>query len=261
MAGADPARVRKETVRPATRRAARTTTPDDDARNQEKTMSHPRLAVAATAAALATGAALASVPATAAPAPDSRPEQAAGYLPDGRDAAQNARLQSVLDQALRLAKQREATGKSSAQAAVTVYYDDSGAPSFDSLIDQGAAIWNARVSNVQLVEGNAGNASLSYEEGSDPSGSYYYGDGHGSGLIFLDYDQANTYAPLRIVTHETGHALGLPDRYTQPCSKLMSGGGPGPSCTNPYPDSVEASEVDALWASGFASPAPLATVG
>ena len=129
---------------------------------------------------------------------------------------------------------------------MTVYYDDSNAPSFDSLIDQGAAIWNSRVSNVQLVEGNSSNASLTYYEGTDPSGSYYYGDGHGSGYIFMDYDQANTYAPLRIVTHETGHALGLPDRYTQPCSKLMSGGGPGPSCTNPYPDSVEASEVNTL---------------
>ena len=93
---------------------------------------------------------------------------------------------------------------------------------------------------MRLVEGNSSNASLTYYEGTDPSGSYYYGDGHGSGYIFMDYDQANIYAPLRIVTHETGHALGLPDRYTQPCSKLMSGGGPGPSCTNAYPDSVEA---------------------
>jgi snapalysin len=106
------------------------------------------------------------------------------------------------------------------------------------------------VSNVQLVEGNSSNASLAYYEGTDPSGSYYYGDGHGSGYVFLDYDQANVYAPQRIVTHETGHALGLPDRYTQPCSKLMSGGGPGPSWTNPYPDSVEASEVDTLGPTG-----------
>jgi snapalysin len=117
------------------------------------------------------------------------------------------------------------------------------------------------VSNVRLVEGNSSNANLSYYEGTDPSGSYYYGDGHGSGYIFLDYDQANVYAPLRIVTHETGHALGLPDRYTQPCSKLMSGGGPGPSCSNPYPDSVEASEVNTLWRNGFAASGPFAKVG
>jgi hypothetical protein len=41
---------------------------------------------------------------------------------------------------------------------------------------------------------------------------------------FMDYDQANTSAPLRIVTHETSHALGLPARYTQPCCQLMSVG-------------------------------------
>ena len=69
------------------------------------------------------------------------------------------------------------------------------------------------------------------------------------------------YAPQRIVTHETGHALGLPDRCTQPCSKLMSGGGPGPSCTNPSPDSVEASEVNTLRANGFAAVGTFAKVG
>lgn len=220
-------------------------------------MSKYRLTLVAATAALASGAALAAAPASigAAPAPDgaSSPARTSSYLPNEREKAQNERLQRNLDAAIAKAAKDKAAGRQSAASAVTtVYYDDSNAPSFDSLIDQGAAIWNSRVSNVRLVEGTASNASLSYYEGSDPSGSYYYGDGHGSGYIFMDYDQANTYAPLRIVTHETGHALGLPDRYTQPCSKLMSGGGPGPSCTNPYPDSVEASEVNTLWANGFA---------
>jgi len=47
--------------------------------------------------------------------------------------------------------------------------------------------------------------------------------------------------------------LGLPDHYSGPCSELMSGGGPGPSCTNPYPDSTERSKVNQLWANGFAA--------
>ncbi|SDO84384.1 snapalysin [Pedococcus dokdonensis] len=229
-------------------------------------MSKARLTFVAATAALATATTLAAGPATssAAPARGDQPGQAgsSSYLPNQREKAQNARLQKTLDAALaKAAADQRAGKKSSTVAAVTVYYDDASAPSFDSLIDQGAAIWNSRVSNVRLVEGNSSNASLTYYEGTDPSGSYYYGDGHGSGYIFLDYDQANTYAPLRIVTHETGHALGLPDRYTQPCSKLMSGGGPGPSCTNPYPDSVEASEVNTLWANGFVAQGSFAKVG
>jgi snapalysin len=230
-------------------------------------MSKARLTFAAAATAALAATTLAAAPAStvAAPAQGDQPGQArsSSYLPNEREKAQNVRLQKNLDAALKQAAANKAAGKASGKrvAAVTVYYDDSSAPSFDSLIDQGAAIWNSRVSNVQLVEGNSSNASLAYYEGTDPSGSYYYGDGHGSGYVFLDYDQANQYAPLRIVTHETGHALGLPDRYTQPCSKLMSGGGPGPSCTNAYPDSVEASEVNTLWANGFAASGTFSKVG
>lgn len=44
--------------------------------------------------------------------------------------------------------------------------------------------------------------------------------------------------------------LGLPDHYSGPCSELMSGGGPGPSCTNASPDSNERARVDQLWVNG-----------
>ena len=133
--------------------------------------------------------------------------------------------------------------------AVTVYYDTSGAPSYASQIRAGAANWNASVSNVQLVE-NASAATLDFYEGSDPSGSYAYTDGHGNGYIFLDYAQMDQYSQVRITAHETGHVLGLPDNYSGPCSELMSGGGPGPSCTNAYPNSTESSQVNQLWANG-----------
>lgn len=137
--------------------------------------------------------------------------------------------------------------------AVTVNYDASGAPTFAGEIAQSTATWNAAVSNVQLAEG--GGASFDYREGDDPRGSYASTDGHGNGYIFLDYAQNQEYDSNRVVAHETGHVLGLPDHYEGPCSELMSGGGPGPSCTNAKPDANESAQVQSLWANGVASAA------
>ncbi|MGW2227299.1 snapalysin [Streptomyces formicae] len=135
--------------------------------------------------------------------------------------------------------------------SVTVTYDASGAPTFAQQIANSTSIWNAAVSNVKLQEGSSG-ASFEYREGDDPRGSYASTDGHGGGYIFLDYAQNQQYDSTRVTTHETGHVLGLPDTYDGPCSQLMSGGGPGPSCTNPQPDATERAQVDQLWANGLA---------
>ncbi len=185
---------------------------------------------------------------TTATAPVSAPS--AGYLPHAGEDAQNAMLQAQLDRALAARGGELKQGEAATNAVVsTIYFDASGAPSFLSEIRQSASIWNSSVSNVRLVEGSP--ASLDYYEGNDPRGSYASTDGHGSGYIFLDYAQNQTYDSLRVTAHETGHVLGLPDTYSGPCSQLMSGGGPGPSCTNPYPDTTERSKVDAMWANGF----------
>ncbi|MGV9294666.1 MULTISPECIES: snapalysin family zinc-dependent metalloprotease [Amycolatopsis] len=138
----------------------------------------------------------------------------------------------------------------SVAATTTVYYSTAGAPSFRAAINAGAANWNRAVTNVKLVERSSG-ASLRYVEGNDPRGSYAQTDGHGYGTIFIDYTQARQYDNTRITAHETGHALGLPDHYSGPCSELMSGGGPGPSCHNANPNSQEASRVQRLWVNGI----------
>ncbi|MCC3777298.1 snapalysin [Streptomyces sp. UNOB3_S3] len=132
---------------------------------------------------------------------------------------------------------------------VTVTYDPSSAPSFAQEIANSAQIWNSSVRNVQLRAGS--NADFRYYEGNDSRGSYASTDGHGRGYIFLDYQQNEQYDSTRVTAHETGHVLGLPDHYSGPCSELMSGGGPGPSCTNPYPNTAERGRVNQLWANGL----------
>ncbi|MGN6302067.1 MAG: snapalysin family zinc-dependent metalloprotease [Angustibacter sp.] len=217
------------------------------------------LAVAAglAASAVVASGATTTTAAAATPSAPAAARSAHAYTPGSQDDAQNTRLRRQLAQALKARakqpSQAPRTGRQSAAASV-VYYDASNAPSFASEISRSASIWNSSVSNVRLVEGYP--ADLTYYEGSDSRGSYASTDGHGNGYILIDYSQAQQYAPLRIVAHETGHVLGLPDHYSGPCSELMSGGGPGPSCTNPYPNSTERSNVNALWANGFAARFP-----
>ncbi|MFF4505502.1 snapalysin [Streptomyces sp. NPDC001401] len=184
-----------------------------------------------------------AVPAAAAPA--SAPSYA-GYNGSSAEAKANkAFFQAVL----KSVAEKRAAHPSSA-AAVTVTYDASAAPTFSGEIARSAEIWNSSVSNVKLQSGSSG-ADFSYREGNDSRGSYASTDGHGGGYVFLDYAQNKEYDSTRVTAHETGHVLGLPDHYEGPCSELMSGGGPGPSCTNPNPDANERAKVDQLWANGF----------
>ncbi|MEU5321212.1 snapalysin [Streptomyces sp. NPDC021056] len=162
--------------------------------------------------------------------------------------ADEAFFQAVLDS---VAEKRAANPDST--AAVTVVYDASRAPTFSAQIASSTQIWNSAVSNVKLQSGSAASADFSYREGNDSRGSYASTDGHGSGYIFLDYRQNQQYNSTRVTAHETGHVLGLPDHYSGPCSELMSGGGPGTSCTNAQPNATERSRVNQLWANGLAA--------
>lgn len=204
------------------------------------------------AAALAVPAFAAASPTASAPATNpsaSTSATRAAYVGSPQDeAATKAFYDAVMKSARAKMAQQAKSGQKVAAVTVTYAVD---APTFQSQINSSTQIWNSSVSNVHLVEGS--NYDFYYTEGNDPRGSYASTDGHGSGYVFLDYAQAQEYDPTRITAHETGHVLGLPDHYTGPCSELMSGGGPGPSCTNPYPDATERSRVNSLWANGKTS--------
>jgi snapalysin len=214
-------------------------------------MSHRRIlsSLAGLAAAALAVPALAASPSTAAPV-DSHVSTAAtraAYVGSPQDeAATKAFYDAVMKSAQAKMAQQTKAGRKVTAVTVTYAVD---APTFASQISSSTQIWNSSVSNVKLVEGS--NYDFYYTEGNDSRGSYASTDGHGSGYIFIDYAQSEQYDKTRIVAHETGHVLGLPDHYSGPCSELMSGGGPGPSCTNPYPDSTERSKVNQLWANGF----------
>ncbi|MEK8172549.1 snapalysin [Streptomyces sp. M19] len=210
---------------------------------------HTSALAAALGLGLATGlAAMPASAATAAPAHQMTSAHAASIAAYTDSAENDAATKAFFQAVMKSAMEKRAASPTSA-AAVTVTYDASQAPTFQSQISQSADIWNSSVSNVKLAEG--GNADFEYREGDDPRGSYASTDGHGSGYVFLDYAQNEEYDSVRVTAHETGHVLGLPDHYEGPCSELMSGGGPGPSCTNSQPDANEISQVDSLWANGL----------
>ncbi|NIK54392.1 snapalysin [Kribbella shirazensis] len=219
-------------------------------------MSHRRIltSLAGLAAAALAVPALAASPSTAAPATDSTVATVstattrAAYVGSPQDeAATKAFYDAVMKSARAKMAQQAKAGRKVTAVTVTYAVD---APTFASQISSSTQIWNSSVSNVKLVEGSS--YDFYYTEGNDPRGSYASTDGHGSGYIFLDYAQSREYDPTRITAHETGHVLGLPDHYSGPCSELMSGGGPGPSCTNAYPDATERAKVDQLWSNGKA---------
>ncbi|MGH4033562.1 snapalysin [Actinomycetota bacterium Odt1-20B] len=210
---------------------------------------------AAVATALALGLASAGATLTPAAAAQSTPSSTARstdatalrYEASGENAAANkAFFDAVMAS---VAKKRAANP---GLAAVTVTYNASAAPTFRQQIASSTSIWNSSVRNVKLQE-SAGSADFRYREGNDPRGSYASTDGRGHGYIFLDYRQNQQYYSVRVVAHETGHVLGLPDHYSGPCSELMSGGGPGTSCRNTQPNPAERSRVDQIWARGLAS--------
>ncbi|MGW8883940.1 snapalysin [Streptomyces sp. NPDC055749] len=219
-------------------------------------MRHLRTIIASAVAGLGLVAALGATPAAAADPASAAPTStssaataAAGYAAYA-GSSENAAANRAFHKAV-MKSVAEKRAANPGAASVTVVYSAANAPSFRSQIASSTQIWNGSVTNVRLQEGS--NADFAYYEGNDSRGSYASTDGHGNGYIFLDYRQNQQYNSTRVTSHETGHVLGLPDHYTGPCSELMSGGGPGTSCTNAYPNAAERSRVNSLWQNGFAA--------
>ncbi|MFI6986207.1 snapalysin [Embleya sp. NPDC050154] len=209
-------------------------------RNPRKTIVTAMLGLGLAAGLIAAPAAAAGTDGVAAPL-----RASAHYTSAQEDQAQN---QAFLDAVMKSVAAKRAAAPNSA-AAVTVVYSTANAPSFRTQIARSTQIWNSSVTNVRLQEGS--NPDFRYYEGNDSRGSYASTDGHGNGYIFLDYRQNQQYNSTRVTAHETGHVLGLPDHYSGPCSELMSGGGPGTSCTNANPNSAERARVNQLWRNGL----------
>ncbi|WP_443064282.1 snapalysin [Streptomyces sp. NBC_00525] len=213
-------------------------------------MRHPRTVMSAVfGLGLSLAATLGTAPAIAAPVAAPAPSAHLAYTAKSGTQENAAGNKAFFEAVAKSVAEKRAAHPNA--LAVTVVYSAANAPSFRSQISSSASIWNSSVSTVRLQEGS--NADFAYYEGSDPRGSYASTDGHGRGYILLDYAQNRQYNSTRVTAHETGHVLGLPDHYSGPCSELMSGGGPGTSCTNPYPNAAERNRVNYLWQYGFAA--------
>ncbi|WP_433265513.1 snapalysin family zinc-dependent metalloprotease [Micromonospora vinacea] len=137
-----------------------------------------------------------------------------------------------------------------ASAAMTICYNTSQAGSYASVANQAASIWNNATVNLTLSANCGSNLRIYRITG---GGSYAQRTSLGNGRVYIDTQQAAQYSVLRIMTHEIGHILGLPDNYNGNCALLMSGGSAGTSCTNAYPSTAEASRVSNLFAGTFSA--------
>ena len=155
------------------------------------------------------------------------------------------RLSAVLLAIATLVGLQVVTASPAVAAPRVLYYDASQAQEFRAVVDQGAQIWNARVTNVRLVPVPAGRT---------PNIRVYADNGWpraqttslGNGRVWMGREAiTDGYYPPRIAAHELGHILGLPDRRTGLCADLMSGSSAPTSCTNSNPNARELAQVDA----------------
>ncbi|NJQ01722.1 snapalysin family zinc-dependent metalloprotease [Streptomyces zingiberis] len=138
-----------------------------------------------------------------------------------------------------------------ALAARVVTYDAGASAEFKAAVDRGAAIWNESVGNVELrpvAAGQRANIRVVADNGWPRAVTTSLGNG----TVYIGRQAVDEgHSTIRISSHELGHILGLPDRKPGPCSSLMSGSSAGTTCTNPYPNAAEKSEVEGKFAAAL----------
>ncbi|MER6561199.1 snapalysin family zinc-dependent metalloprotease [Streptomyces sp. NPDC001027] len=119
------------------------------------------------------------------------------------------------------------------------------AGSYTDAAREAIAIWNTAVPSIKFVEQDTP-AALRVMEYKTARGvqSHVNIKGAGRGWVYLEVGDAQLYKPSRIVVHELGHILSLPDLGPgSPCSKVMSGAWGGSDCLNVQPDAAEKAAV------------------
>jgi snapalysin len=165
------------------------------------------------------------------------------------------RLSAALVAVAMLIGLQVATAAPAAAAARILYYDASQAQEFVAVVNQGAQIWNSRVTNVQLQPVPAGRTP-NIRVYADNGWPRTYSTSLGNGRWYMGREAVNDgYYQARIAAHEFGHILGLPDRRTGLCADLMSGSSAPVSCRNAYPNATEAAAVNNNFRTSVAVPA------
>jgi snapalysin len=154
------------------------------------------------------------------------------------------RLSAALAAVAMLLGLQVTTAGPAAAAPRILYYDASQAQEFIAVVNQGAQIWNSRVTNVQLQPVPAGRTP-NIRVYADNGWPRAYTTSLGNGRWYMGREAVNDgYYQPRIAAHEFGHLLGLPDRRTGLCTDLMSGSSAPVSCRNPNPNTTEANTVN-----------------
>jgi snapalysin len=144
-------------------------------------------------------------------------------------------------------------------AVTTLTYDDSLAAEFKTAVAQGVSALNSRVTNVRIVKAAAGQTAnvRVIADNNWPRATLGPVRPGGRGTVYMGRQAVwQGYYPPRIASHEFGHIVGLPDRRTGLCSDLMSGSSAPTSCTNAYPSSREAAQINYNYSFLAAATAP-----
>lgn len=135
-------------------------------------------------------------------------------------------------------------------ATTTLYYDATRAGGWESAIAAGVASWNASTTNVKLAKAPFGTRAEIQITATTGWPQATLGPVRPGGRAWVELgSQAVTqgHDKIRIVAHELGHNLGLPDTKPGPCSQLMSGSSAGTSCKNSVPNATERSRVESYY--------------